>query len=925
MKGDLRTNLLHLIDHLAHLLPAQGPIGVFIHHNTLHAFESMPFETAVLEGARTFGTEPFMSEAAYRQALDRGRIEIRDIDAVLAAEPNEPVVEGGFDRHQLRRAMLVPGVRDFHSSTVKWRLEEGDLGASLRHASARALFETCRTRATVTPQPPASAAPRFWDNIVHPLLIRLSANYLDQGMAYWPMPNREKGFLAAVRLLLTQPLAVDPPGMTGLAAEFRRLDGADAAAVILTYLDELDIEDPEHFLKAELLALPGWAGLFAETQKQPELLPYIPVPASLVDYLAVRLTLVAVAIRDAQASALAPPPDDGILHLVAVATLFDAAAALNLDATQLNRFTPAQFSRFEQEVLACSSLERRRILHLAYERRHEASILSPLAQHLAGFASPPAIESPTAQVFFCIDDREESFRRHLEEVAPAVTTFGAAGFFGVAMQFTGIDDALGAPLCPIVMKPGHAVDEQPVGDDEHLHGKRQSRRRLWSRIVQAFQVSGRLLVRGWVSTALLGIFSLFPLLTRVLAPRTAGRLRQWLNAAFLPEPRTELAFARQENTAGDPHHELDLGFSVQEKVDRVAGLLRTAGLTDRFARLVVVLGHGSTSLNNPHRSAYDCGACGGRSGGPNARIFAAMANRPAVREGLRAIGIDVPADTWFVGGYHDTCSDAVELSDLDVLPATHQPDLQLLRQQLDQARALNAQERTRRFDDASPADDPAAALRHVEARAEHLAQPRPEYGHSSNAVCLVGRREFTKGLFFDRRAFLVSYDPTIDADNANLCRLLNAIFLVCGGINLEYYFSYVDNEGYGCGTKLPHNVTGLVGVMNGHASDLRTGLTWQMVEIHEPVRILFVIETTPERLNAAIASNPANAQLVNHRWIRLATMDPDTRRIHVRREQGFEPYIPEARPLPVAASSRDWYRGHRDHLPVARIAAGGRS
>src|SRR6185312_13801129 len=114
---------------------------------------------------------------------------------------------------------------------------------------------------------------------------------------------------------------------------------------------------------------------------------------------------------------------------------------------------------------------------------------------------------------------------------------------------------------------------------------------------------------------------------------------------------------------------------------------------------------------------------------PNARLFAAMANRPEVRERLLEEGIDIPADTWFIGGYHDTCSDDVELFDLDAVPATHHSDLQSIRKSLDQARARNARERARRFESFARTADQQAALRHVEERSEHLAQPRPEYGH----------------------------------------------------------------------------------------------------------------------------------------------------------------------------------------------------
>jgi len=260
--------------------------------------------------------------------------------------------------------------------------------------------------------------------------------------------------------------------------------------------------------------------------------------------------------------------------------------------------------------------------------------------------------------------------------------------------------------------------------------------------------------------------------------------------------------------------------------------------------------------------------------------------------------------------------------DLDRLPASHQQEFEAIRALIEQALDRDAHERCRRFGSAPLELSFEAARQHVEGRAEDLAQVRPEWGHATNAVCVVGRRDRTRGLFLDRRAFLNSYDPTQDdADGAILTRILQAAVPVCAGISLEYYFSYVDNVGYGSGTKLPHNIASLLGVMNGAASDLRTGLPWQMVEIHEPVRILFVIETKVAVIERVLERNPGIARLVRNGWVQLAVLDPDSPKLWFYRDGGFPDYAPQAAELPHAPSSVDWYRGWRDHLEFAVIGA----
>jgi uncharacterized protein YbcC (UPF0753/DUF2309 family) len=376
--------------------------------------------------------------------------------------------------------------------------------------------------------------------------------------------------------------------------------------------------------------------------------------------------------------------------------------------------------------------------------------------------------------------------------------------------------------------------------------------------------------------------------------------------------RTRLQLDRDDEAPPIGRHS---GFTVREMADIVRRVVDDIGIPDRLSALVLVLGHGSISLNNPHESAHDCGACGGGRGGPNARAFAQMANDPRVRQLLAAEGVSIDAATWFVGGQRNTCNNEVTFYDEDLVPEASRPLFAQALEAIETTRRREAHERCRRFDGVPRWYPPAAALAHVQGRADDLAQPRPEYGHATNAFCIVGRRARTRGLFLDRRAFLVSYDPSRDDDGGILARVMAAVVPVVAGINLEYYFSYVDPTGYGCGTKLPHNVTSLLGVMDGAQSDLRTGLPWQMVEIHEPTRLAIVVESPRDRLRRVVEENPAIERLVRHRWIWLACLDAESGTLWELRAEGFVAHTPEQRLPVVAGGSAAWYQGKRGFLP----------
>jgi len=898
-------HLAQMIAAAARLLPPQGPIDAFVAQNTLQGFEDLPFEEALIRAGRLHGAQPFLPETFYRGAFERGRIQVADLDAVLTADLGARhglSLAGGLIRlGDLQRTLLIHGVRHESDAAVRWTLTEnevldGDAGGDLWHACVEA---SSRSRPSVVHlRPPlrhrdlilALDPTLDTDALVHPLLIRMTAAFLDQGVASWPMPDRQQGLLAAVAGLYSGRIGPLPPWCAELPDRLRDIrsrgtGGRDAHDVIRDELTSLGVPAtvwPE-FIPLTLVALRGWAGMVRQFEDRPDRAPVDAVPARLADFLALRVVLDRLAVEhacrrmhfrcppsgDAADAPLAAfwtelrdrhPPRRGAGSLARAFLLLQVARLTGLTAADIHGLDDNELLELELAIAAFDSIARRRIFHLAYERRHGIGVLDGLAAQ----ASVPARSGggrPRVQAIFCIDDRCESFRRHLEEFASDVDTFGTAGFFAVPMYYRGLDDWHAIPLCPIVVRPQHTVTEAPAPESLTSHRLRQAVR------------------------------------------RSLGRLRPLPNGT-------------------------QRGFDADEMATIARRLLEDIGLTTGFARLVAVIGHGSTSLNNPHESAYDCGACGGGRGGPNARAFALMANDPDVRARLAAGGLVIPADTVFLGGMQDTCTSRVTWYDVGRLPASHRGDFDAFRVDCETAGGLDAQERCRRFDSVPLDVSPAEALRRVQERAGDLAQVRPEYGHASTAVCIVGRRELTRGLFLDRRAFLVSYDPTADGDLAILERTLAAVGPVSSGISLCYLFSRLDPLVYGAGTKLPHNITGLIGVMDGHASDLRTGLPFQGVEIHEPVRLLMVIDATAEAIRAVLERLPAVRTLVANRWIRLAAWDPATGGLATCEPDPagdrFVPYVPEQAVLPVAASSADWFRGHRGHLPLARISRGPR-
>ncbi len=689
------------------------------------------------------------------------------------------------------------------------------------------------------------------DNAVQPLLFRIICSYIDQGIAISPFPFEDKGLLNALRIL-------EERSLVSFFKTKRARDLLLDKSCTITKLLEIVVGKGkeayfEQYVYDQQFAHRGWAGMVSTLEDKPELLLY-PKKIALEDMVILELLL-------------------EIDELTS--RLGDKWKPLGKSITEppLDMFADAPNSEL-QEVIE--------IWQDAFEWSYYDTALSGLMFTLPISAAADNAAAKSFQSIFCIDEREYSLRTYVEHVDRRSETFGAPGFFGVEFYFHPAHAKFYDKLCPAPITPKYLIKEVPKANP-YAHKKEIM-----------FAKHTHKLVRGFLLSYLLGVPALGKLIANLINPTMSPAIA---DAFAHMDPDADLTIV---HTGGhDKEKGLQVGFTVEEMADRVEKLLRCIGLTQNFSPLVYVIGHGSSSANNPHHGAHDCGACSGRPGLVNARVFAYMANYQPVRDMLEARGLPIPQTTQFIGAMHDTASDEMKFYDEAIL--THENSrLHLKHKRLfEKALDLDAKERSRRFMSINTKQPIEKIRSNIKKRSVSYYEPRPELGHGTNALCIVGRRSLTKQLFLDRRAFLNSYDYTSDPEGALLLNVLSPLGVVCGGINLEYFFSRMDNYKLGAGTKLPHNVMGLIGVANSSDGDLRSGLPLQMIEVHDPVRLLMIVEHYPEVVKKVIQSNPALYEWFDNDWIHLVVLHPKQQALYVFKGGAFVPYTPLAKKLPT--------------------------
>ena len=702
----------------------------------------------------------------------------------------------------------------------------------LRHDEQPALPRRVATMADVV----SELTGKDWGGISTERIGAWAASYFDEGHASWRSPWKQCPPYEAFRAEASLDATPEVLGARGFRAAIFQLPG-DARSAAVTAIARLGVPEAalEVYLQRLLASIGGWAAYARQRVWDRELRGE--VDTTLEQVLSVRLAW-EVALLEAFASQGAE------------------AAWSRARATLTDPLHDSDETR--------AALRADLVLQAAYEKAWQETLVGKLALR----AKEPhrrREERPTVQAAFCIDVRSEVFRRAIEEADLDCETIGFAGFFGFPVEYVPLGQAHGGAHCPVLLTSKGVVVESVVsatGDESARAAARRVRDRRARNAWKSFKTSA-VSCFGFVGPVGLAY------LPKLLAD-SLGVTRP------VPHPSHDGVDA---NTSLGPdysprHHAgREVGLTEDERIAMAEGLLRGMSLTSGFARVVMLAGHGATTVNNPHAAGLDCGACGGHAGEANARIAAMVLNEPAVRKALAAKGIDVPGDTIFLGAVHDTTTDVVTIFDRHAVPASHAKDLERL-----DARLAAAGVAARRLRAPLLGEDPtdASTDARILARSRDWAQVRPEWGLAGCAAFIVAPRRRTAGVDLDGRAFLHSYDWHEDepAGFPVLELVMTAPMVVASWISLQYYASTVDNLTYGCGNKVLHNVVGTIGVLEGNGGDLRVGLPWQAVHdgerfVHEPMRLSVVVEAPVAAMNAIIARHSLVRALLDNGWLHL--------------------------------------------------------
>lgn len=782
---------------------------------------------------------------AVQQALD-AIAPVWPLDRFIAVNPwwemtNRPLEQCSAELAALQQAQcLMP--RDYYrecwerGDIIETHLHQAaemqgvsaDTDALLQHLSAPRKQDSVVLPSDVLDQARDLLHQTAWRDEIEHQISQSCAAYFDDGLSTWrPTEGKDlyQHWLSIVRQDRGMGLLMDS---AGLHKAFQALPD-DAEALIAEALNELELTpaQSETFCHAQLRRIQGWSAWCAYQAWQAK---------------------------------LAGSEDDSLRQLLAVGMAWELVLVRLYDSEELRRQWQRRRSQWPDlpRLHACDQQWDwvwQTALELAYQWNLADTLQAPQAE--TAQASP----APTLQAAFCIDVRSEVYRRALEAQDRSIQTLGFAGFFGLPLAYQAAGSADCRPQLPGLLAPALTVTEQggQVQTMSQRRGRGFDRHTRWQAITGAAPgVFNFVEAGGW----LYGL--------KLLKQSFFGSGEQHpVNALGEAEgPAPALAIGDGEG-----------GLPVDQAVDMAHHVLKGMSLTQDFAPLVLLVGHGSASRNNPHAAGLDCGACGGQTGEVNARVLAGLLNDARIRSGLAARGVAIPDATVFLPALHNTTTDEVTVFDRQAYLGEDHDRLAAAEAWLEAASEAARAMRAELLPSVTGAD-----LKDHRRRAADWSQVRPEWGLANNASLIIAPRARLRGKDLQGRSFLHEYDWRQDEDFAVLTQILTAPMVVAHWINLQYYASVTDNAHYGSGNKVLHNVVGgHIGVFEGNGGDLRTGLPMQSLHdgerwVHTPLRLSVFVDAPQAAIAGIVAAHPHIKQLIDNRWLYLFSMSQPVRR-----------------------------------------------
>lgn len=687
-------------------------------------------------------------------------------------------------------------------------------------------------------------------------IIKWCKLFLDDSQAGWSMPKREEGFYQSWRRLIQY-----DPALSRHQRKILKDWPRNAQVALEAALSELGIpqEELQHYLEGHLLSLPGWAGMMLWNSQQTN-----QEQSLLMEYLAVRISMEWVLVKP-----YLPVQSKPVEKRVPLDSLLASWIHYGgLTFEQWSRMSVTQ----QYEYLSFAYIFTEKIQRKLWLEAWEETYADRLSQEiLAKQRMNNGKKSVLAQFAFCIDVRSEPFRRYLEKEGP-FETIGIAGFFGLPIAIRKLGSTHTHSSLPVMQEPQHEIEERI---EENEMKRYQQRKRAMESLSYTFKTMKQNALPSLLLPEISGPWLTIQMLTRSFLPRRAGSFIRDLRETWLRKPDTNLSI----DSEPDINSEIPLGFSEEEQVNYVRQTLKMMGLRNNFAPLIVICGHGSQSTNNPYSASLDCGACGGASGGDNARIFATLCNLPKVRKVLSNEGIEIPEETVFVAAEHNTTVNELKWLYVPNLSKSAKEAFVRIEETLPKvSHQANVDCLSQLPNIKSSIKNPKAEARRF---AEDWSEIRPEWGLARNAAFIIGDRQLTQGCNLEGRVFLHNYDWRQDQDGELLANIIAGPGTVGQWINLQYYASTVAPHFYGSGNKRTQTVTAGLGVMQGAASDLLTGLPWQSVmksddeAYHSPLRLLIVIQAPREFVERLLKNSATFSQKVQNGWVKLASIDSE--------------------------------------------------